>query len=280
MKLFAGGLWARFLSLLLICSMVSVSFGSAANARFISPDTMDPTLPGVGTNRYSYSENDPINKSDPNGHSVSPDVSDYGSEGTGGDKGNQQAETQSSKDISDSAGIAREDGMQDKKSQNQIAGGKTDENHNGIEDSAEPTAPHAISLSPRPEETISGIKVREMMAPPASMMAPNFVVTPQGVALPVPKDANPIPGPVTNRAGNVTGSAFTGTGPTGKSMSLRMMDAREPMAPRGARTSDIQGYSNGYNTYSSPTPNGGTQAVNPYDGRTISKDHPFSHISN
>ncbi|HTV69071.1 MAG TPA: hypothetical protein VMF90_11095 [Rhizobiaceae bacterium] len=38
--------------------------------RFISPDTMDPTMPGVGTNRYSYSLNDPINKSDPNGHTT------------------------------------------------------------------------------------------------------------------------------------------------------------------------------------------------------------------
>jgi hypothetical protein len=37
--------------------------------RYISPDTMDPTLPGVGSNRYSYSGNDPINKSDQNGHS-------------------------------------------------------------------------------------------------------------------------------------------------------------------------------------------------------------------
>jgi hypothetical protein len=37
-------------------------------ARFISPDTLDPTLPGVGTNRYAYGLNDPVNKSDPNGH--------------------------------------------------------------------------------------------------------------------------------------------------------------------------------------------------------------------
>jgi len=36
--------------------------------RFISPDDWDPTKPGVGTNRYSYSGNDPVNKSDPNGH--------------------------------------------------------------------------------------------------------------------------------------------------------------------------------------------------------------------
>ncbi|MGK6317755.1 polymorphic toxin type 28 domain-containing protein, partial [Neorhizobium sp. DT-125] len=34
----------------------------------ISPDDWDPTLEGVGTNRYAYAQNDPINKSDPNGH--------------------------------------------------------------------------------------------------------------------------------------------------------------------------------------------------------------------
>jgi hypothetical protein len=32
------------------------------------PDTWDPTLPGVDINRYAYAGNDPINKSDPNGH--------------------------------------------------------------------------------------------------------------------------------------------------------------------------------------------------------------------
>ncbi|MBK8458230.1 MAG: hypothetical protein IPL47_14940 [Phyllobacteriaceae bacterium] len=38
--------------------------------RFISPDDLDPVLPGVGTNRYAYADNDPVNKSDPNGHTV------------------------------------------------------------------------------------------------------------------------------------------------------------------------------------------------------------------
>jgi RHS repeat-associated protein len=37
-------------------------------ARFLSADTWDPTLPGVDINRYAYAGNDPINKSDPNGH--------------------------------------------------------------------------------------------------------------------------------------------------------------------------------------------------------------------
>lgn len=42
--------------------------------RFISPDTWDPTLEGVGTNRYAYASNDPINKSDPNGHAFLTNV--------------------------------------------------------------------------------------------------------------------------------------------------------------------------------------------------------------
>nr|MCC5641177.1 RHS repeat-associated core domain-containing protein [Nostoc sp. CHAB 5844] len=37
-------------------------------ASFVSPDVLDPWLPGVGTNRYGYSLNDPINLADKNGH--------------------------------------------------------------------------------------------------------------------------------------------------------------------------------------------------------------------
>jgi RHS repeat-associated protein len=36
--------------------------------RFLSPDWWDPNIAGVGTNRYAYSDNDPVNKSDENGH--------------------------------------------------------------------------------------------------------------------------------------------------------------------------------------------------------------------
>jgi RHS repeat-associated protein len=44
--------------------------------RFISPDDWDPTLEGVGTNRYAYAYNDPINKSDPNGHNFFDAIGD------------------------------------------------------------------------------------------------------------------------------------------------------------------------------------------------------------
>ncbi|WP_275789357.1 hypothetical protein [Pararhizobium gei] len=85
MKCFSSGFLTRILSLLLVCIMLSVSFGSAANARFIQPDTMDPTVEGVGTNRYAYSGNDPVNKSDPNGHMMAnPDNVDREVMGGGG----------------------------------------------------------------------------------------------------------------------------------------------------------------------------------------------------
>jgi RHS repeat-associated protein len=35
---------------------------------FVSPDTWDPLKEGVGTNRYAYAGNDPVNKADRNGH--------------------------------------------------------------------------------------------------------------------------------------------------------------------------------------------------------------------
>jgi RHS repeat-associated protein len=38
--------------------------------RFLSPDTWDPTLPGVDINRYAYAGNDPINGMDPSGHHI------------------------------------------------------------------------------------------------------------------------------------------------------------------------------------------------------------------
>lgn len=67
---FLKDLMVKALCLLLAASLLTMSFGMAAHARFISPDNWDPTIEGVGTNRYAYSENDPINESDQNGHAT------------------------------------------------------------------------------------------------------------------------------------------------------------------------------------------------------------------
>jgi RHS repeat-associated protein len=42
--------------------------------RFLTPDTWDPILAGVDINRYAYAGNDPVNMSDPAGHSFVDDL--------------------------------------------------------------------------------------------------------------------------------------------------------------------------------------------------------------
>ncbi|MBD0413041.1 RHS repeat-associated core domain-containing protein [Oryzicola mucosus] len=73
----ARHLATKTLSLLLVITLLATSLATtSAQARFISPDDWDPTLPGVGTNRYAYAQNDPVNKSDPNGHMIGDLFSD------------------------------------------------------------------------------------------------------------------------------------------------------------------------------------------------------------
>jgi hypothetical protein len=58
----------RFIGFFLLAAVFALTSISSAQARFLSPDTYDPLLQGIDINRYSYSGNDPINGSDPNGH--------------------------------------------------------------------------------------------------------------------------------------------------------------------------------------------------------------------
>ena len=64
MRRFAAGAF-RWILIVLLFALVTPP---TAQARFLSPDTWDPWLQGVDINRYAYSNNDPINNSDPNGH--------------------------------------------------------------------------------------------------------------------------------------------------------------------------------------------------------------------
>lgn len=63
-----------------ILTAVFAVFASQASASLIQADWFDPTEPGVGTIRCAYSQNDPINLSDPSGNStiVSPDADNEG----------------------------------------------------------------------------------------------------------------------------------------------------------------------------------------------------------
>jgi RHS repeat-associated protein len=49
-------------------------------ARFLSADTLDPNVPGVGTNRYAYSSNDPVNRSDRNGQTEESETEGKGAD--------------------------------------------------------------------------------------------------------------------------------------------------------------------------------------------------------
>lgn len=72
--------------------------------RFIQPDSWDPTLSGVGINRYAYALNDPVNLSDPNGHRVG----DFGAGGNNGDSGNGTPGTGLSDGIASVSNLADE----------------------------------------------------------------------------------------------------------------------------------------------------------------------------
>ena len=76
--------------------------------RFIQPDDWDPTLPGVGTNRYAYAMNDPVNLSDPNGHSFGSDTLG-GRADFGGEMGSGQGSAASDSATATSAGPNRSD---------------------------------------------------------------------------------------------------------------------------------------------------------------------------
>lgn len=61
----------RFLKQIVLTTVLAV-LASQASAMFVQPDWFDPTQPGVGTNRYAYSFNDPINLMDQNGNQAGP----------------------------------------------------------------------------------------------------------------------------------------------------------------------------------------------------------------
>ncbi|SMP18898.1 hypothetical protein [Shimia sagamensis] len=63
----------------LLLSLTFALVANAASAMFIQPDWLDPSEPGVGTNRYAYSFNDPVNFRDPSGNLAEEDAVSFSS---------------------------------------------------------------------------------------------------------------------------------------------------------------------------------------------------------
>ncbi|PBB27940.1 hypothetical protein CK227_02640 [Mesorhizobium sp. WSM4308] len=260
--------------------------------RFISPDDWDPTLPGVGTNRYAYALNDPVNKGDPNGHAIDPNEgkAPLANEAGGGNK--VADSSANSKDMKATADKAAND-LSDLgfKGKNKAAVGDHVVQDDFGDFGYEPVTAGKLGPTSAPicggacaapgdfggpgyyAQDAVGMKMNAPV-PENLPAAPDFIVNSKGVAMPVPKGSAPVPQPFVNRSGATTGSAFVdGVGPTAKPMNLRMMD---PTPAKGRSP----GYPNGYSTYSAPQTNGALQTVDPYTGKTISRDNPFAHISN
>ncbi|UOG58943.1 polymorphic toxin type 10 domain-containing protein (plasmid) [Leptospira noguchii] len=94
---------------------------------------------------------------------------------------------------------------------------------------------------------------------------PDFIVSPNGTAFPVPKGASG-PTPITNKANKITGSAYTGGkgGANGQVSTMRIMDSTSAKG-------NSPGYPNGYIKYT----NNAKQGVDPYTGKTLpnTKNH-------
>jgi RHS repeat-associated protein len=103
------------------------------------------------------------------------------------------------------------------------------------------------------------------VAAPAPASSPNFVVSSNGTAFPVPPGSTG-PSPVKNPGGKQTGVAFTG-GAGGANRQVATMRMMDPTPPRGGSP----GYPAGYIKYE----NAGKQGVDPYSGKTLpnSKSH-------
>ncbi|MER9535849.1 RHS repeat-associated core domain-containing protein [Mesorhizobium sp. M0586] len=78
--------------------------------RFISADEWDPTLSGVGTNRYAYAHNDPVNRSDQNGHQDAGETKV--DSGTGKTLGINDKTSDRSKELSNELTLGAKDRMQ------------------------------------------------------------------------------------------------------------------------------------------------------------------------
>ncbi|MGN7836769.1 RHS repeat-associated core domain-containing protein [Stenotrophomonas sp. 22385] len=226
-------------------SYMQQRYYDSALGRFLSSDPVTPLQRSGGAfNRYSYAANNPYTFNDPDGRqeraaerhsdSVASDPSAYDAFGPAA--------------IAVTTVIVRATPVVGPAMASALASSV---------DSAQPKGPSPVapapSVSPAPA------------TPAVPTPAPNFVVSSNGTAFPVPAGSTG-PTPVINPSGKQTGVAFTGGkgGENGQVSTMRIMD---PTPAKG----NSPGYPGGYIKYE----NAGKQGVDPLSGKTLpnSKSH-------
>ncbi|MDQ0395888.1 RHS repeat-associated core domain-containing protein [Labrys monachus] len=191
-------------------------------ARFVSPDWWDPTHEGVGTNRYSYADNNPVNVKDPSGHYADQNA---GTEHSNSDDGPSPNVKGDGPDTSIKIHVP------------------------GLSDAEDVHR----QKNPQTAQSVNGT---------------DFIVSPGGVTYPLPKGSTP--GPNINKAGNVTGQAYTdGTGGGSGDLHENVTEFRSMNPTEGPYPKP-----NGYGVYMNKT----GQTVDPFTGKTIPRNDPMAHI--
>jgi len=195
---------------------------------FIQADWLDPTEPGVGTNRYSYSGNDPVNLRDPGGNDINDDPRDHstdpvsfdtarGQEGQAVDEARERGRLSRAADT-----VAMEVFGKPFDELNSIQKGAVaaiTAAQNGI---LGPQAQAASTMSPMdpnsgvPQGRFGNLGGLANPTPPASAIATapvgrrSGITTTPGTGRQTPELTNPAYQPSVNTAGVVNGQAYTG----------------------------------------------------------------------
>ncbi len=227
----------------LILTTLFALFASQASAMFIQPDWLDPTKPGVGTNRYSYSFNDPINLSDPGGNDIDDDPRDHSTDSDEFDT----ARGQEGQSVDEARERARLDAETEAVAQEMF--GKSFGELNGLQRAA-------AAAKAAAQNGLLGPTAHAMTTNPTGPVTPGMI-------------GRPNVGPV--KPGGLTSALPTGSLPTSAAARREVM--RQQGVPTSQQPISQTKTQSGTNyVYEVPKPGGGTQLMG-VQQKTLDRSH-------